>query len=223
MKKYPRIPHVPGSKISEDDISVDYPKGRFSVYEKLDGTNLGLSMSVDKEGRGQLAFQNRGGYLENKRPHPQWDAAKNWFNQNYWGIMQFLSTHPGYTVFGEWMYAKHSIYYDKLPSYFMVYDIFDGQEFIKESYKIHRMLNGASGMCVSKPVSETSDIHFFLSWYPTEYSATYSTDPNSYEGFIFRDTQDHSRVFKYVRPEFTAGIEGHWFNRRLERNRIEND
>lgn len=219
MKKYPRIPHVPGSKVSEDDISVDYPQGRLLVYEKLDGTNLGVSLSV-KDGVGELNFQNRGGFLENKRPHPQWDAAKNWFNQHYWGIMNYFAQNPGHTVFGEWLYAKHSIYYDRLPSYFMVYDIFDGQDFVKEYYRLHEAFRFSSGLALPKVIRETDDIHSFLSWYPTEYEAQYSSDPKAYEGFIFRDVYDHSRVFKYVRPEFTAGIKEHWFNRKLERNKL---
>jgi hypothetical protein len=28
-------------------------------------------------------------------------------------------------MYGEWMYAKHSIYYDLLPHYFMEFDVFD--------------------------------------------------------------------------------------------------
>ena len=30
-----------------------------------------------------------------------------------------------YIMYGEWMYAKHSIFYDALPSYFMEFDILD--------------------------------------------------------------------------------------------------
>jgi len=32
-----------------------------------------------------------------------------------------------YVMYGEWMYAKHSIYYDALPHYFMEFDILDRQ------------------------------------------------------------------------------------------------
>ena len=28
-------------------------------------------------------------------------------------------------MYGEWLYAKHKIYYDSLPSYFMEFDIYD--------------------------------------------------------------------------------------------------
>lgn len=30
-----------------------------------------------------------------------------------------------YIMYGEWMYAKHSIYYDLLPHYFMEFDVLD--------------------------------------------------------------------------------------------------
>lgn len=30
-----------------------------------------------------------------------------------------------YIMYGEWMYAKHSIYYDALPHYFMEFDVLD--------------------------------------------------------------------------------------------------
>ena len=28
-------------------------------------------------------------------------------------------------MYGEWLYAKHSVYYDLLPHYFMEFDVFD--------------------------------------------------------------------------------------------------
>ena len=36
----------------------------------------------------------------------------------------------GYTIFGEWLYAKHTIFYDNLPDYWLGFDIFNGKEFI---------------------------------------------------------------------------------------------
>lgn len=31
-------------------------------------------------------------------------------------------------MYGEWLYAKHTVFYDKLPHYFMEFDIFDKKE-----------------------------------------------------------------------------------------------
>lgn len=30
-----------------------------------------------------------------------------------------------YVMYGEWMYAKHTIYYDLLPHYYMEFDVLD--------------------------------------------------------------------------------------------------
>lgn len=30
-----------------------------------------------------------------------------------------------YVMYGEWLYAKHTVYYDMLPHYFMEFDIYD--------------------------------------------------------------------------------------------------
>jgi hypothetical protein len=37
------------------------------------------------------------------------------------------SESPRFILFGEWVYAKHSIHYSKLPAYFIAFDIFDLQ------------------------------------------------------------------------------------------------
>ena len=31
-------------------------------------------------------------------------------------------------MFGEWMYAKHTVFYDALPHYFMEFDIYDREK-----------------------------------------------------------------------------------------------
>lgn len=31
-------------------------------------------------------------------------------------------------MYGEWLYAKHTVFYDRLPHYFMEFDIFDKKE-----------------------------------------------------------------------------------------------
>jgi hypothetical protein len=33
-----------------------------------------------------------------------------------------------YVVYGEWLYAKHTIFYDALPHYFLEFDVFDRSE-----------------------------------------------------------------------------------------------
>jgi ATP-dependent RNA circularization protein (DNA/RNA ligase family) len=208
MIKYPRIPHVPGSKSTEDDIvRSQFPRGEFYVYEKLDGASLGISM-VD----GVLRLQNRGGYLENKRPHEQWDAAKNWAYMNYEILIRFFESVPSGVIFGEWLYAKHSIYYTRLESFFVGFDIFTGKGLVTDPLEIAEIIK-TIGLAPSPIVAATNDIEKFLGAY--RHTPLYGEE---YEGFIFRDK--HGSVYKYVRPEFTSGIKEHWFNTELVRNRM---
>lgn len=208
MKKYPRIPHLPTSRATPDDvISGVFPSGEFYVYEKLDGTNLGISMKD-----GEFVFQNRGGYLENKRPHEQWDAAKNWSYMNYEILVRFFAGFPDGILFGEWLYAKHSIHYTRLESLFVGYDIVTGGAFMKDPLEVAETLR-TIGLVPSPILTATDDIEKFLGAY--KHSPLYSDD---YEGFIFRGKG--GGTYKYVRPEFSAGIEEHWFNKPVERNRL---
>lgn len=212
MKKYPRIPHLPGSNFLEDDISaIGFPKGDFYVFEKLDGANLGISIGEP----GVLRLQNRGAYLENKRPHPQWDAAKNWSYSMYEVFSALFTNLPEKSiVFGEWLYAKHSIYYSRLESLFVVYDIYTGHETFLP-YPQVRMRAEEVGLCFSPLITSTSNVEeFLISYYHTP---LYSDE---YEGFIFRDVRKYSEVYKFVNPGFTAGITSHWFDSRLVKNRL---
>ena len=210
MKKYPRIPHLPGSNLEEDDISsMNFPKGIFYVYEKLDGTNLGISMSSS----GDLVFQNRGGFLENKRPHPQWDAAKNWSYSLYENFVSLFSNLPENSVlFGEWLYAKHSIHYTRLESLFVAYDIYVGRDKFLPFPEV-KMRITESGFVFSPVITTTDNISEFLMTYM--YNPPYSED---FEGYIFRNIKDYSDVYKFVNYNFSAGIKAHWFNSPLTRN-----
>lgn len=206
MIKYPRITHVPGSKATIDDITASvFPAGEFYVYEKLDGASLGISMED-----GSLKLQTRGGYLENKRPHEQWDAAKNWTYMNYDILVRFFEGFPRGVLFGEWLYAKHSIHYTRLESLFVGYDIFTGEGFMTDPLEIAETLK-TIGLVPSPILTVTNNLGKFLGSY--KHTPLYSED---YEGFIFRNP--NGAVYKYVRPEFEAGIGEHWFNTKLVRN-----
>lgn len=210
MKKYPRIPHLPGSSVSEDDISALFPVGEFYVFEKLDGTNLGISMRG-----GELVFQNRGGYLENKRPHPQWDAAKNWAFSLYENFVSLFTNLPsGSVLFGEWMYAKHSIHYTRLESLFIVYDVYVGNDKFLP-YPEVRFRTTESGFLFSPVIAQTDNPESFLLTHV--HQPLYSDE---FEGYIFRNRRNYSDAYKFVNPGFSSGIKEHWFNSPLIRNRL---
>lgn len=198
--KYPRIAHIPGSHSAKGDkVLSRIPSGVFRVFEKIDGASLGVSFK-----NGKIQLQNRGGYLDNKRPHEQWDAAKNWAYENYDSFSQLKD---GEIIFGEWLYARHSVKYTTLPSYFLGYDVYLNGFYREFSAVKNRLEELGLTMTPQIAVSAIDEI--------VPHSALYG---EWYEGFIYRDIADYSQVYKWVRKEFSAGITGHWFNRKVEVN-----
>lgn len=76
--KYPRTPHLFGSRGTDDDKHLGEPEShRFLgdesliVEEKLDGTNVGIQFT----GEGSMVLQCRG-HLITEGMHPQYDLFK---------------------------------------------------------------------------------------------------------------------------------------------------
>ena len=53
----------------------------------------------------------------------QWKPLNNWINCHEEKIFDVLMDE--FILYGEWCYAKHSVYYDNLPDWFIGFDIFD--------------------------------------------------------------------------------------------------
>ena len=125
--KYPRTPHIEGSRLQAGDedlsqIPFSSIKGKFIVAEeKIDGANTAISFSLD----GKLLLQSRGHYLEGGYREKHYNLFKQWANVHKDKLYSILGSR--YIMYGEWMYAKHTVYYDCLPHYFMEFDIFDRQ------------------------------------------------------------------------------------------------
>ena len=123
--KYPRTPHLQGSNLQKGDedlnqIPFDSIKGKYLVIEeKIDGANCGVSFSST----GELLLQSRGHFLRGGYRERHYDLFKTWAYSLSSEFYQVLGTR--YLMYGEWLYAKHKIYYDSLPSYFMEFDIYD--------------------------------------------------------------------------------------------------
>jgi hypothetical protein len=123
--KYPRTPHLFGSKGTDDDKHLDEAESNafiadksLVVEEKIDGTNVGIHFSSD----GQMVLQCRG-HLITEGMHPQYDLFKQWTVVKRSDLEERLEDR--YILFGEWMYARHSVYYRHLPHYFFEFDIYD--------------------------------------------------------------------------------------------------
>lgn len=123
--KYPRTPHLAGSRLQpgdEDLAQVPFAqlRGRHVVAEeKLDGANAGISFTAD----GTLRLQSRGHYLTGGPRERQFGLLKSWAATLAPRLWERLGDR--YVCYGEWMYAKHTVFYDALPHYFCEFDVLD--------------------------------------------------------------------------------------------------
>jgi len=103
--KYPRTPHLEGSRLQPgDDASDQVPlralEGRHVVIEeKLDGANSAVSFSAAAE----LLLQSRGHYLVGGGSERQFNLLKVWAAAHEARLLERLEDR--YVLFGEWAYA----------------------------------------------------------------------------------------------------------------------
>ena len=125
MNKYPRTPHLAGSRLQpgdEDLAQVPFAalRGRPVVAEeKLDGANAAISFDA----AGVLLLQSRGHYLTGGPRERQFGPFKSWAATVAPRLRPVLTDR--YVLYGEWLYAKHTVFYDALPHWFCEFDVLD--------------------------------------------------------------------------------------------------
>lgn len=231
--KYPRTQHIEGSRLQigdEDLTSVPFLSiaNRFLVVEeKLDGANSGISFN-EKE----LLLQSRGHYLTGGYRERHFNLLKTWATMFSRGLYEILGHR--YIMYGEWMYAKHTVFYDCLPHYFMEFDVYDKERMVFLSTGERRKL--ISGADFIKPVPvlfmgilKTLDelmSYLVTSLYKTEnwrknlrnlcerdnldyeLALCQTDDSDMAEGLYIKDEEDNivKGRYKFVRTEFLSQV-----------------
>jgi hypothetical protein len=125
LYKYPRTPHLTGSRLQPGDeelrvVSLEHLRGRHLVVEeKLDGANSAVSFGED----GRLLLQSRGHFMDGGPRERHFGLLKAWTSSVSAALWKALGSR--YVMYGEWLYAKHTIFYDALPHYFFEFDVLD--------------------------------------------------------------------------------------------------
>lgn len=193
--KYPRTKHLPWSPgVSSDDLvqsSVDcfYDK-QVVVTEKMDGENTTLY-------RDYLHARS----LSN-RPHP----SRDWIRGYHGSIAHLLPL--GWRFCGENLYAQHSIKYLELPSFFLLFSIWND-----------------SNICLSWAETEEWAQLLEMSLVPVLYSGPFSLDIQNIavdvehsEGYVVRNSSEFAfgdfsnNVAKWVRGAHVQSSE-HWMHK----------
>jgi RNA ligase len=251
--KYPRTHHIQGSRLQPGDEDLNsIPFGTIQhkyvvVEEKVDGANAAISFTADA----QILLQSRGHYLTGGAREKHFNLFKQWANTHAIAFWEVLGSR--YILFGEWLYAKHTVFYDALPHYFLEYDVLDLQEKVFLSTSSRKRLLAGLPM-VAVPVLFAGKIesyqqllgmlgksHYQTSAYLERFQAICEekgldvvrslkqTDQSFLmEGLYIKvETEDVvTERYKYVRSSFLTTIlesDGHWLNRPIVPNILRAD
>ena len=122
--KYPTTQHIHGSRLQQGDEGkplvrleqyLSHKEFTISVSEKLDGANCGILFSAS-ENPMSLRIQSRSRFLPEGKCPPQFLPLLTWSQQHRDELCDRLQDR--YLVYFESMQALHTIFYDKLTSYF---------------------------------------------------------------------------------------------------------
>jgi len=197
-------------KIMSEPERKEFLKYDLIVEEKIDGSNLGISFDSE----GNIRLQKRGGYINYAG---EWKKLDKWIDNKIDALFDILS--DKYIMFGEWCYAKHSIFYDELPDWFLGFDVYDKQnEYFLSTTKrnnIFKKINIHQVPFLTQGKFDLDKLRKFLV-FQSEFGNT------KVEGIYLRiDEQD--RLIdrsKIVNGWFRQSIESHWNNRIIKLNEI---
>jgi hypothetical protein len=224
MTAFFRFPHTPhlawlgtrhprGDKVLAPDEVEVLLAGDVVVEEKVDGANIGFSTNED----GEVRVQNRGQYLDRAHSHGQFQPLWSWFPSREAALADAL--YPDLILFGEWCYAVHSVTYNRLPDWFLGFDVYDRT--VDEFWDTGRRdgLLAALGLAGIPRLAEGG---FTLEQLAELLPTPSRVGGESLEGIVVRKEADGLTTTraKLVRPEFAQTIGEHWSRGPLRRNEL---
>jgi len=155
-----------------------------------------------------------------------------------------------YVIYGEWMYAKHTMFYDQLPHYFFEFDVLDKEhgDFLSTAAR-QELLSGlpliSAPVLFSGSIKTARQLRSFITrssfqsvrWRDTltelcgarrlEPTRTLSETDSSglMEGLYIKVEDAHKVIerFKFVRNTFLQAVDesgDHWLNRPIIPNQL---
>lgn len=253
IKKYPRTQHVEGSRLQPGDedlsqIPFDKIKDKYIVIEeKVDGANTAISFDE----KGNMLLQSRGHYLIGGNRERHYNLFKTWASVHQEKLYNVLGSR--YIMYGEWLYAKHTVFYDNLDHYFLEFDVFDRiNEVFLDTNERRKLLKdlpiSSCKVLATGKFKSLNDVLKYLgkSNYKTENHIEIlrqtcldlNLDPNTVlketdnsnlmEGLYIKVEENGVVIdrMKYVRRSFCQALEesnSHWIDRPIVPNKINKD
>lgn len=250
--KYPRTTHLfdsGGTSTTVDDLVLPDLHSLVSVFcngqsrvvieEKVDGANLGISLCPYTN---RILVQNRSHYIS-QGEHAQFSRIPEWIEQHREALMQTLEG-GNKILYGEWLAAKHSIQYRKLPGYFVAFDLYDKRrDQFYSRRRFHSTMKDSNIPVVPVITAKTfgpytgqqqASNHLreeLIRLLDTK--SAFRIDNGTVEGIVLRvdgsatpydKESGHwlEQKFKVVRPDFVRGCgESHWAARQLEKQQVD--
>ena len=220
--RYPHTPHLIwlGEGVPRDDKvlstaqAIDLLAGDVVVEEKFDGANLGFSLDET----GQIQAQNRGQYLQ--LPYSgQFSKLSQWRAVHDEALASALQ--PDWIAFGEWCAARHSLSYDRLPNWWLLFDVYDRRHQTFRTTSARNAFAKKAGLATVVELFRGRITLRELQRLLMEAPSRYRTGP--VEGLVVRSEVVGALLSrtKLVRPDFMQAIGRHWRSRSFEWNRLD--
>ena len=186
--------------------------GHTIFEEKVDGGVVGIAWDGEKHlAIGKHSMIN---YDDNSK---KFYGLNNWIYEHYEKIEKIPL---GYIIYGEWLKAQHNIFYDKLPDYFLAFDIFDGHRYLdlpSRSEFLNKLGFAEVPLIYSGDDLDVVDILCIADGFSINNRSRFSS--SEMEGIVIKN-YDKNLFGKYVRREFLESAEEHWLRLPIVENKL---
>lgn len=210
--KYPRTYHLPYSPGATSDDKV---MSNLSVFESI-GNSSGIVITEKMDGENTSMYRN---YIHARSIEDSNHVSRAWVKSLHGRIKHNIP--DGWRLCGENVFAKHSLRYDDLNSYFLLFSIWN-----------------ENNICLSWSETEEWASLLELEMVPVLYKGLYkdfnylnlinSLNFNKQEGFVLRIAESFSykdfktHVAKYVRKGHIETSE-HWSHEQIIKNSLKHE
>lgn len=206
--KYPRTFHLPFSKtLSSDDKFLK----DFALLEDNE-----VVATIKMDGENTTGYPD--GYSHARSIDSKGHPSRDWFKE-FWATKSY-NLPENFRICGENLFAKHSIHYQNLKSYFYGFSVWENDQCLNwdDTLEWFELLG-------IEPVKELYRGKFDMGMLE---SLVDQLDPNVDEGFVVRLASniryhEFSKSFcKYVRSNHVT-TDQHWMHKQVEKNGIITD
>lgn len=203
LYKYPRTYHFPWSKgISDDD----------KIHQTLDAfQNLEIVVTIKMDGENTSLYNN---YFHARSLDSNNHPSRNWV-KNFWAKIRH-NIPPNYRICGENLFAKHSIYYADLMSYFYGFSVWNNNICLKwdDTLEWFQLLSITPVQTIYRGKFDENLL----------ISISENLDPSKIEGYVVRNTESFlyedfsNNVGKFVRENHVNKNSKHWQTAKICKN-----